>query len=106
MADEPDLVIGSRWVSDRADGSLGKAARKRVPRTSLGDWDPSRRGHDALETVLSQNAIRDQRLVPMRHGRMSASPWICRAYTVLPMSRLTRSEMGMIDENRMRKRKM
>ena len=57
------------------EGSVGKAARKRVPRTSLGEWDPSTRGHDALHTILSQNEIRDQRLLPIRHGRMAASPW-------------------------------
>ncbi|WP_235434319.1 DUF2252 domain-containing protein [Gordonia sp. w5E2] len=57
------------------EGSVGKAARKKVPRTSLGEWDPSTRGHDALHTILSQNEIRDQRLLPIRHGRMAASPW-------------------------------
>lgn len=60
---------------DTTEVSRGKAARKKVPRTSLGDWDPATRGHDALQTILAQNEIRDQRLVPMRHGRMSASPW-------------------------------
>ncbi|MGV9825212.1 DUF2252 domain-containing protein [Gordonia sp. NPDC003429] len=54
---------------------VGKAARKVVPRSQLGQWDPSRRGHDALQTILAQNEIRDQRLVPIRHGRMSKSPW-------------------------------
>ncbi|GAA1480925.1 DUF2252 domain-containing protein [Gordonia sinesedis] len=57
------------------DDSPGRAARKRVPRSSLGDWDPSARGHDPLQTILEQDAIRDQRLVPMRHGRMAKSPW-------------------------------
>lgn len=74
-ATQSEALAAGPTKYDTTEGSLGKAARKRVPRTSLGDWDPSRRGHDALETVLSQNAIRDQRLVPMRHGRMSASPW-------------------------------
>lgn len=53
----------------------GRAARKTVPRSHLGDWDPSRRGHDALATILAQNTMRDQRLIAIRHGRMSASPW-------------------------------
>lgn len=54
---------------------VGKAARKTISRSAIGDWDPSRRGHDPLATILSQNAIRDQDLIPIRHGRMSASPW-------------------------------
>lgn len=63
--------------SDAATATIarGKAARKIITRTALGDWDPARRGHDPLQTILSQNTIRDQRLVPMRHGRMAASPW-------------------------------
>lgn len=57
------------------DGLDGRARRKRVPRRALGEWDPSARGHDALETILAQNAIRDQELLPLRHGRMAHSPW-------------------------------
>lgn len=53
----------------------GRAARKIVPRSSLADWDPDGRGHDALATILAQNEIRAQDLVPIRHGRMAASPW-------------------------------
>lgn len=53
----------------------GRAARQRASRSSLGEWDASRRGHDALQTVLSQNELRSSDLLPIRHGRMSASPW-------------------------------
>ncbi|MEV6600027.1 DUF2252 domain-containing protein [Actinoplanes sp. NPDC051346] len=53
----------------------GRAARGRVPRRRLGDWDPATRGHDALETVLAQNETRVPDLVPIRMSRMSASPW-------------------------------
>jgi len=53
----------------------GRAARKVVPRRSLAAWDPATRGHDALATILAQNAIRAQDLLPIRHGRMAASPW-------------------------------
>ena len=53
----------------------GRAARDRVPRRRLGDWDPARRGHDALGTVLAQNETRVPDLVPIRMSRMSASPW-------------------------------
>ncbi|WOC11751.1 DUF2252 domain-containing protein [Gordonia sp. MP11Mi] len=53
----------------------GAAQRKVVGRRALGRWRPERRGHDALSTILTQNGIRDQALVPMRHGRMAATPW-------------------------------
>ncbi|WP_161894761.1 DUF2252 domain-containing protein [Gordonia spumicola] len=53
----------------------GAAQRKVVGRRSLGEWRPEARGHDALATILGQNSIRDQRLLPLRHGRMAASPW-------------------------------
>lgn len=53
----------------------GRASRKIVPRSSLGAWNPATRGHDALETILAQNEIRAADLLPIRHGRMSHSPW-------------------------------
>jgi uncharacterized protein (DUF2252 family) len=55
--------------------AAGKAARKRVARSALGAWDEGERGHDALETILAQNKIRDPGLLPIRHQRMAASPW-------------------------------
>jgi len=55
--------------------ATGRAARGRVPRRRLGDWEPATRGHDALATVLAQNETRVPDLVPIRMSRMSASPW-------------------------------
>ncbi|TLD45460.1 MAG: hypothetical protein FAZ92_02273 [Accumulibacter sp.] len=55
--------------------ATGKLARKRAPRGALARWDETSRGHDALETIVAQNAIRDPGLLPVRHGRMVASPW-------------------------------
>ena len=55
--------------------AIGRAARGRLPRKDAGAWDPDGRGHDALRTVLAQNAVRAGDLVPIRHGRMAASPW-------------------------------
>jgi len=53
----------------------GKAARKRVRRSTLGSWAEADRRHDALATILAQNKFRDPELVPIRHQRMAASPW-------------------------------
>ena len=55
--------------------SLGRLARQRAPRGAQGRWSPDRRGHDALETILRQNAVRDPGLLALRHGRMARSPW-------------------------------
>ena len=55
--------------------AIGRAARDRVPLPSLADWDPAKRGHDPLGTVLAQNETRVPELVPIRMARMSASPW-------------------------------
>ncbi|WP_349307240.1 DUF2252 domain-containing protein [Rhodococcus sp. IEGM 1379] len=46
-----------------------------MARSQLALWDESERGHDSLATILAQNAIRAQDLLPIRHGRMAASPW-------------------------------
>ena len=53
----------------------GKAARKRKRRGALGHWSDADRGHDALETILAQNKTRVPELVPIRHHRMTLSPW-------------------------------
>jgi uncharacterized protein (DUF2252 family) len=50
-------------------------ARSRAPRKGLGTWSEADRDHDALATILAQNARRDPALVPLRHERMAESPW-------------------------------
>ena len=62
-------------VSIEERRELGRGARKRLPRRSVGEWDGTDRGHDALSIVLEQNAMRAVDLVPIRHGRMGNSPW-------------------------------
>ena len=72
--------IGARSLltappSRRDRHAMGRAARERVALDTLGVWDPSMRNHDALATVIEQNAARVASLVPIRMERMSASPW-------------------------------
>jgi uncharacterized protein (DUF2252 family) len=55
--------------------ATGRGARAAAPRGRMGQWDEAARGHDALETVLAQNAIRVPEIVPLRHARMARSPW-------------------------------
>ena len=53
----------------------GKAARKRVPRRSHAAWQPAADRPDPIELLEQQAAERSQDLVPIRYGRMAASPF-------------------------------
>jgi uncharacterized protein (DUF2252 family) len=53
----------------------GKARRKKVPRSSHGEWSPPADRPDPVETITSQDADRLQWLVPIRHARMAESPF-------------------------------
>src|SRR5258708_157746 len=53
----------------------GRAARDRAPRRDLGRWEQVDTGRDAVAILLAQNAIRAEDLLPVRNGRMAASPW-------------------------------
>ncbi|MFD6249640.1 DUF2252 domain-containing protein [Streptomyces roseolus] len=59
--------------SERAD--RGRAARKRVPRSSHGRWIPSSQRPDPLTVLEKQAADRLPDLAPVRYGRMAASPF-------------------------------
>ncbi len=53
----------------------GRQARVLAPRVGLGEWDERVRGHDPVDTILDQNAIRLPELAALRHQRMALSPW-------------------------------
>ncbi|MFC5947964.1 DUF2252 domain-containing protein [Pseudonocardia lutea] len=55
--------------------ALGRSLRREVPRSSLADWSPDNRRIGAVESVIATNEGRVARLVPVRIGRMSASPY-------------------------------
>ncbi|MFD4370961.1 DUF2252 domain-containing protein [Streptomyces sp. NPDC058486] len=59
--------------SERAE--RGRAARKRVPRSSHGRWIPSSQRPDPLTVLERQAADRLPDLAPVRYGRMAASPF-------------------------------
>lgn len=60
-------------VKERA--ARGKAARSKVPRSDHAAWEPSREPRRAEDVLLEQAADREADLVPIRHGRMLASPF-------------------------------
>ncbi|MGB7980144.1 MAG: DUF2252 domain-containing protein [Candidatus Nanopelagicales bacterium] len=51
----------------------GQAARKSVPRQSLGVWELPEHRADPVALLVEQSQSRLQNLVPIRHGRMSTS---------------------------------
>ncbi|WP_030550812.1 DUF2252 domain-containing protein [Streptomyces exfoliatus] len=59
--------------SERA--ARGKQARKRVPRSSHGRWIPSSQRPHPIDVLERQSRDRLPDLVPLRYGRMSASPF-------------------------------
>src|SRR3954468_5737253 len=55
--------------------ALGKSLRKRVPRRSLGDWTAPPDRPDPVDLINLSHQGRLDRLVPIRVGRMIASPY-------------------------------
>ncbi|HYT26253.1 MAG TPA: DUF2252 domain-containing protein [Actinomycetota bacterium] len=55
--------------------AAGRALRERMPRGALGRWRPSEDRPDPVDLVEEAHAGRLERLVPLRVGRMVASPY-------------------------------
>jgi len=55
--------------------AAGKAARSAAPRSSHGEWEAPAGRADPVELLERQAASRVGRLVPLRYGRMLASPF-------------------------------
>src|SRR3954453_8507360 len=73
MTPSSPLRVRTRdWRSRRAEG---RAARERAPRRDLGRWDTVNRRRNAVAILLAQNTIRAEELLPVRNGRMAATPW-------------------------------
>ena len=68
-------VSGSQPLSVAERQELGRAARSRVPRSSLGGYAESPDRPDPVALITGQAASRIPELVPIRHGRMLQSPF-------------------------------
>src|SRR5438067_1487487 len=53
----------------------GREARRTVPRSAHGDWEPAVARPDPVAVLAAQTASRVQELVPIRYGRMLVSPF-------------------------------
>jgi uncharacterized protein (DUF2252 family) len=60
-------------VAERRE--LGKSLRKRAPRTNHAQWSPKSARPNPIDLLEEQNQGRLDFLVPVRHGRMMASPF-------------------------------
>lgn len=60
--------LGTRYAT-------GKALRNKVPRESHAEWTPPKNRPSGADFVIAGNAGRQQNLVPLRMGRMAASPF-------------------------------
>jgi len=68
QAEAPYLSAGERRAR-------GKALRDKVPRASQAGWKPQEGRRDPVELLSQSNAGRVEELIPIRFGRMSASPF-------------------------------
>jgi uncharacterized protein (DUF2252 family) len=75
-ADAGGFASLRRAATPRAERyALGRALRHRATRSSLGRWNPPDDRTDPVDLVIATNEGRVQRLVPVRIGRMAASPF-------------------------------
>ena len=68
MADAPQLSVDDRQ-------RIGRAARESVPRGSHAAWEPPADRFDPVAILEGQERSRVADLIPIRHGRMAASPF-------------------------------
>jgi uncharacterized protein (DUF2252 family) len=64
----------------------GKMTRVAIPRESHGEWRSDQRRQSPLELLAEQATTRVPELVPIRHGRMAASPFAYFRGAALPMA--------------------
>jgi uncharacterized protein (DUF2252 family) len=75
-APEPLPLITQRRKDTPAErAARGREARKRAPRTSQAFWEAASDRPDPIDLLEQQGAGREADLVPIRYGRMLASPF-------------------------------
>ena len=90
--EEPQGHAKSRQRAPATDPSraelvrAGLEARRRVTFTELARWKRSRTRADPVDLIAGQAATRLPQLVPVRHTRMSASPFAYYRGAALPMA--------------------
>jgi len=67
--------MATKVASEQSGSSTGQELRKVAPRSSHAEWSAAADRPDPVELITSQNEARLQFLVPIRHWRMSQSPF-------------------------------
>ena len=74
--ERPDATAGARsFASADERRAKGRALRDLVTRASHAGWKPAAKRRDPLDIVVASNKGRILDLIPIRFGRMSASPF-------------------------------
>jgi hypothetical protein len=68
-------MFGHRQIPPEKRHIIGKELRKQVPRGSHSDWVPAADRPDPLDLLQAQDRDRLQHLLPIKYGRMLASPF-------------------------------
>jgi uncharacterized protein (DUF2252 family) len=84
--EEPEMANIVQHLTPAERAAQGREARKSVPRTWHGDWDVAQRRLEPLDLLAEQATTRLPELVPVRHGRMAASPFAYYRGAALPMA--------------------
>ncbi|MGA2371574.1 MAG: DUF2252 domain-containing protein [Candidatus Korobacteraceae bacterium] len=71
----PKFDLGSELVPWEERRAEGKALRRAIPRESHAEWKPGKNRPDPLRLLARSNKGRQAHLVPLRMGRMAASPF-------------------------------
>lgn len=71
----PYASVRSRPIPREERRALGKSLRRKAPRSSLAEWSPPHDRRDPVELLRKNHEGRIDWLVPVRVGRMVASPY-------------------------------
>lgn len=69
------LPVQSCGVPREARKAAGKARRRFCPRSSAAEWKPSTHRADPVDLLIANSQDRLENLLPLRYGRMMASPF-------------------------------
>ncbi len=73
--DQVPLAPPGAQFTGRERAVAGRSRRKAVPRVAHAGWEPRANRRDPIELLEDSNARRMPELVPIRYGRMLASPF-------------------------------
>jgi uncharacterized protein (DUF2252 family) len=66
---KPRIVTREKWRQ------AGQSCRHKIGRVDQGNWDPKTRKHDVIDLLLAAQRGRISSLLPIKWGRMAASPF-------------------------------